>query len=724
MEDALVPLHNSNPELSEALDDNETTARLEVSDPVLSLRECLVRMLERIDKEKPQDPVEEVGGVCELGMVVESRFVELEETRRREKKELENSVVSLTEENRDLNSLLRAALSEKAVVERRLRGGGGGDQSRTAAILQIAERGLQRVGFGFMVGTAAVGETVDGDGLGSDGGEPEEEVVTVASTLEKIMKNLRFEINQLRFSLDEARSDSERLQRLSEKQAQQITENALYIVDLEERESLLTQHVEDLMSEIREAEEEVVRWREACEMEVEAGKSVIEERERETELLKQELEMTKVELVAANGKLKLKEELAAAAMAAQEAIAKSLQLADSRSVCLRERIEELTRQLEEADCGNNNRNERSVRRRVRHVCWPWPTLKISPTASRGSRRSVPRRSLPEMEALLRDTSIHSGVTSAVFGKRQAFSQGRTSAAESSAFGRSQPSQLRSQSQQSFSQGMSMSQLSQNSLEDILTNEQGLSSQDRGNLATKVSCLAPVANAQESQLQLSRTSNNVIRKWNPNSVADNRCHVSEELERRIGLMETSVNRLGIILDSVQSDVIQINKSVKEISMEMQGIQQKMIVNDNSMQMMIKGDEEIKANLDESLKAIPNQLRKSSDHQRLQDISSAISTMPDQIEARLLRFQGELCNMFTKEVQVMANSIKHTRVNQPTSTIQPPEMVEDMLFKESSMEVGEEKKFQIIIDSDEEFDGAFSCLLDEKKPEEFDILALKT
>ncbi|KAK1308642.1 Uncharacterized protein QJS10_CPA09g01705 [Acorus calamus] len=600
-------------------------------------------MLERIDKEKPQDPIEEVGGVCELGMVVESRFDELEETRRREKKELENSVVSLTEENRDLNSLLRVALSEKAVVERRLRGGGGGDQGRTTAILQIAERGLQRVGFGFMVGTVAAGEMADGDGLGLDGGEPEEEVVTVASTLEKIMKNLRFEINQLRFFLDEARnglcgrkffycvpffpsqlfprSDSEHLQRLSEKQAQQITENALYIKDLEERESLLTQHVEDLMSEIREAEEEVVRWREACEMEVEAGKSVIEECERE-----QELEMTMVELVAANRKLKLKEELAAAAMAAQEAIAKSLQLADSR----------------------------------------------------------------------RDTLMLSGATTAIFGKSQAFSQGRPSAAESSAFGRSQPSQLRSQSQQSFSQGMSMSQLSQNSLEDILTNEQGLSSQDRGNLAKKVSCLAPVAYAQESQLQLSRASNNVIRKWNSNSVADNRCHVSEELERRIGLMETSVNRLGIILDSVQSDVIQINKSVKEVSME--SIQQKMIVNDNSMQMMIKGDAEIKANIDESLKAIPNQLRKSSNHQRLQDISSAISTMPDQIEARQLRFQGELCNMFTKEVQAMADSIKHTRVSQPTSTIQPPE----------------EKKIQIIIDSDEEFDGAFSCLLDEKKP----------
>lgn len=40
-------------------------------------------------------------------------------------------------------------------------------------------------------------------------------------------------------------------------------------------------------------------------------------------------------------------------------------------------------------------------------------------------------------------------------------------------------------------------------------------------------------------------------------------VSEEVERRIGLMETSISRLGMILDSVQSDVMQVNRSVKEV-----------------------------------------------------------------------------------------------------------------------------------------------------------------
>lgn len=32
------------------------------------------------------------------------------------------------------------------------------------------------------------------------------------------------------------------------------------------------------------------------------------------------------------------------------------------------------------------------------------------------------------------------------------------------------------------------------------------------------------------------------------------------------METSLNKFGMILDSVQSDVMQVNKGMKEVSME--------------------------------------------------------------------------------------------------------------------------------------------------------------
>lgn len=83
-------------------------------------------------------------------------------------------------------------------------------------------------------------------------------------------------------------------------------------------------------------------------------------------------------------------------MAAQAAVERSLQLADSRAAELRERIEELTRQLEEPES-----RERS-RRKVRHICWPWQVLKVNPANSTNTSRvrNARRMMLPEMQALL------------------------------------------------------------------------------------------------------------------------------------------------------------------------------------------------------------------------------------------------------------------------------------------------------------------------------------
>ncbi|XP_077240255.1 putative recombination initiation defects 3 isoform X2 [Tasmannia lanceolata] len=232
----------------------------------------------------------------------------------------------------------------------------------------------------------------------------------------------------------------------------------------------------------------------------------------------------------------------------------------------------------------------------------------------------------------------------------------SSAMDSSVFGKSQASQLRSQSQQSFSQGMSLSQLSQSSLDEIVTNEQRLCSQERDNSLKRISCLAPITYAREdTQMAASRSSNNVIRRWNSAPVPDHRCQVSEELEHRIGLVETSLSRLGRIMDSVQSDIMQVNKAVKEVSLETEGIRQKMMVHDNSLQLMLKGEEDIKASLDGNLRSISDQLRKESEKNKLEEILSVFSTLPDQIEARLSNLQNELCWAFTKELAMLTNEM---------------------------------------------------------------------
>ncbi|PHT87271.1 hypothetical protein T459_09377 [Capsicum annuum] len=330
--------------------------------------------------------------VVELVNLVEEKWGEYEETRKKEKRELEKSVMSLTEENRDASSLLKIALVEKEAAEKSLNRLRGNTEQKKAAILQIAERGLQRVGFGFgfMMGSATTETSSDND-------ECEKEAVTLASTVETITKKLRVEITQLQKSLEESRSDMESLQHLSDKQSQKLAENMIYIKELEDKKMMLTQKVEELMNENKEAEEEISRWREACEMEVEAGKKAIKENKELANIQKEELEKTRTALRTTNSMLKLKDELEEAAICAREAAERDLQLADSRATELRKQIVELTKQLEVA-----GKKEQINRRRVRHVCWPMRSLKFCDATNTTAARNVTRM-LPEMQAFIRNT---------------------------------------------------------------------------------------------------------------------------------------------------------------------------------------------------------------------------------------------------------------------------------------------------------------------------------
>ncbi|CAM8893762.1 unnamed protein product [Rhodiola kirilowii] len=378
-----------------------------------SVKQCLLtmfHMLDDDDKEGHRASAEypdvmkpmtsSMLSLTQLAKDVEMKVSEYQEMRKKERRQLESSVVSLTEENRDINTLLRVALVEKETVEKSLSRLKGNSEQKRVPLLQFAERGLHKVGFSFMMASPQTDQLTDNSTTSnasskSDDSEYEDEVVSLASVVEKIMKNLRGEISQLRVSQDDARSDNERLQTLSEKQGQIIAENAIYIKQLEDREQLLSHNVEELLIEMKETEDEVSRWREACELEVKAGKDAVDKRDKMVIILQQELEKVKAALEISNNKLKLKEELANAAMAAQAAAEKSLQLADSRAAGLRRRIEELTRQLEETESQQRNIH------RVRHICWPWLALKLNPIATSNRRtHDTRRRVVPEMQALL------------------------------------------------------------------------------------------------------------------------------------------------------------------------------------------------------------------------------------------------------------------------------------------------------------------------------------
>lgn len=85
-------------------------------------------------------------------------------------------------------------------------------------------------------------------------------------------------------------------------------------------------------------------------------------------------------LSISEGKLKLKEELAKAAMTAEEAAERSLRLSERRIAELLNRIEHQYRQLEEAESSERRR------RKVRYLwCWPlWPFPAASASAVTGT----------------------------------------------------------------------------------------------------------------------------------------------------------------------------------------------------------------------------------------------------------------------------------------------------------------------------------------------------
>ncbi|KAL7121376.1 hypothetical protein ACP275_02G178400 [Erythranthe tilingii] len=263
-------------------------------------------------------------------------------------------------------------------------------------------------------------------------------------------------------------------------------------------------------------------------------------------------------------------------------------------------------------------------------------------------------------------------------KTSAVSSGLESS--SSIFGRSQTaSQLRpqqpQQSQLTLSQGVSsqhglFSQFSQNSQDDILTNEK-IGSQERENSARRTSCLPPVSySREESQMMVSRNSNNLVRKWPGQEV---KCQISEELEHRMGMIETSLSRLGMILDSVQSDIMQVNKGTKEVLLETKGVWQKLIVHDESLQSMKKGQEDIRSCLEMGLKSLSDQVKQIIDQESPREIISMLSALTEKIDSQMVKLQNDIHKDFCQEIQAMSSSMKTSIQRQTSPSVRGPKSV---------------------------------------------------
>ncbi|KAL9385437.1 hypothetical protein Peur_022447 [Populus x canadensis] len=289
-------------------------------------------------------------------------------------------------------------------------------------------------------------------------------------------------------------------------------------------------------------------------------------------------------------------------------------------------------------------------------------------------------------------------------------------------GPQQASQLRSQqSQQSFSQGFSsqhgiFSQISQTSLDEALTIDQRFSSQEQENSVKKPSCLPVISyKREENQLPVSRSSSNLVRKWSAARVPDHKCRINEELQHRIGMMETSLTKFGMILDSVQSDVMQVKKGIKEASLETLscqegfGLELRYLVTVhpiiNREFNTIACNEmacSLKTPLNQKCPSITVLSPKVTSHH----VTPQRKPEPVKNPTLLPKVAGQAETVPMVEM----GGWKSVKVKQHTFT-QAASLREQKRTRVSSDQ--QEEQSRVIIDSDEEIDGGFSCLLDVKE-----------
>ncbi|CAA0240336.1 unnamed protein product [Arabidopsis thaliana] len=322
--------------------------------------------------------------IFELTKVVSGKAQSLVEEKSHELKNLNETVGLLVKEKEHIGTLLRSALSKRAIGEQ---------PSQKRELFQAAENGLRDGGtdskFAKLLKDGKVQDSRSDNT--HDHSKEDNEIYSLASTLENIVKASQLEIVELQHLLEASREETSSLRKQLDTQTKELNQRMRQIEELKEKERIANENVEGLMTDIAAAEEEITRWKVAAEQEAAAGGAVEQDFTSQLYVLKEELEEAKQAIIESEKKLKFKEETAAAAMGARDAAERSLRLADNRATKLRERIQELNRKVEELE----THRDMNTSNRARYACWPWQLLGIDFVGSR--RIESGQESANEME---------------------------------------------------------------------------------------------------------------------------------------------------------------------------------------------------------------------------------------------------------------------------------------------------------------------------------------
>ncbi|KAM0896858.1 hypothetical protein ACQ4PT_022930 [Festuca glaucescens] len=154
------------------------------------------------------------------------------------------------------------------------------------------------------------------------------------------------------------------------------------------------------------------------------------------------------------------------------------------------------------------------------------------------------------------------------------------------------------------------------------------------------------------------------------------NINEDVERKFQHVASSVHKMGMVLDSVQNDVMQLNRAMKEASLDSGSIQKKFVLVETSLQQIVSivaasvlfptyfkttkfrllrhataaGQDDLKALLEGSTKSNPDQMSALNNHtSKLDEILSTLSILK-QVQEDLRQLKGDIFRIFTKEMEV--------------------------------------------------------------------------
>ncbi|XP_051228679.1 protein PAIR1-like isoform X4 [Lolium perenne] len=118
------------------------------------------------------------------------------------------------------------------------------------------------------------------------------------------------------------------------------------------------------------------------------------------------------------------------------------------------------------------------------------------------------------------------------------------------------------------------------------------------------------------------------------------NINEDVERKFQHVASSVHKMGMVLDSVQNDVM-LKQSHEG------GIQKKFVLVETSLQQI--GQDDLKALLEGSTKSNPDQMSALNNHtSKLDEILSTLSILK-QMQEDLRQLKGDIFRIFTKEME---------------------------------------------------------------------------